>query len=59
MIFCTQCKRWMSEEEGFCPDDGGAGETLKTVPEGAKLKEYKLVKKLGEGGMGYVLEVRA
>jgi serine/threonine protein kinase len=56
MIFCTQCKRWMSAEDAFCPDDGGAGETLKAVPEGAKIKDYKVVRKLGEGGMGYVLE---
>ncbi len=53
---CAQCKSLLSPGTLACPTDGGPAEDVETLPAGARLGAYKIVRVLGEGGMGFVYE---
>jgi HEAT repeat protein/tRNA A-37 threonylcarbamoyl transferase component Bud32 len=46
----------MPGDAQVCPSDGAAAENVEQLPSGAKIGDYKVVRLLGEGGMGYVYE---
>jgi HEAT repeat protein/tRNA A-37 threonylcarbamoyl transferase component Bud32 len=56
MLICTQCKRLLATGSKTCPGDGGAPEDVTDLPAGARVGSYKIVRLLGEGGMGFVYE---
>ena len=56
MRVCAQCKSLLSQGARVCPTDGGPAEDVETLPAGARLGAYKIVRVLGEGGMGFVYE---
>ena len=56
MRVCAQCRQLLPARAAVCPHDGGAAEDVQTLPAGARVGGYEIVRLLGEGGMGYVYE---
>ncbi len=56
MLVCSQCKALLTSGGGPCPDDGARGQQVDQLPIGAKVGTYRVVRLLGEGGMGFVYE---
>ncbi|MEM9490338.1 MAG: serine/threonine-protein kinase, partial [Myxococcota bacterium] len=48
----------MQTTASVCPHDGSATNPVKSLPGGTRIGDYTVVRTLGEGGMGFVYEVR-
>jgi serine/threonine protein kinase/HEAT repeat protein len=56
MKICSSCARILPESARECPADGASTRHITELPAGAKLGAYRVVRLLGEGGMGSVYE---
>ncbi len=56
MRVCTQCRQLLPASVSACPHDGGAVEDVAVLPADTRVAGYRIVRLLGEGGMGYVYE---
>jgi serine/threonine protein kinase/HEAT repeat protein len=56
MKVCRQCSAAFADIALTCPNDQGALDKAETLPAGARLGAYRIVRLLGEGGMGWVYE---
>jgi serine/threonine-protein kinase len=56
MKVCRQCSAALADSATMCPTDKAALDRVETLPAGARLGAYRIVRLLGEGGMGWVYE---
>ena len=56
MRVCSACKRLLTSSAKHCGSCGGPAEAVTELPAGALVGPYKIVRVLGEGGMGFVYE---
>src|SRR5688572_3050066 len=56
MRICRSCRRLLDVDARACPTDGAGVDEVVTLPPGARLEAYRIIRVLGEGGMGFVYE---
>jgi len=56
MQLCTRCRTLLPAGAQTCVKDGAPAEAVTALPDGALVGAYRIVRMLGEGGMGFVHE---